>query len=992
LNPQNQIKISQLYIQSAMESSHSTASKITLIEFLNNHIIKKGNPQNKPITNTRIPGAGSTGGSYHIPESEYAAFLKLYYQHVFVHKKHEHLTETQRENDGPILVDVDFRHTYETLDRQYSKEHILDLVDIYLEEIKRMYEVDDDTAFPVFVFQKPSVNRVADKKITKDGIHVILGIQADHVTQQILREQVVKKIKEVWTDLPLKNSFDDVFDRGISTGKTAWQLYGSRKPENERYELTYVFDVKYKSDDDEFSMPERTPAQFDVANNIALLSARYKDHTSLMMKSSFIDEYMDYKRIHGIGSPGSSSPKNSVLSSSSSSLQLSSPTETVELSYGNICKIKNRDELDLYLNTFLDNLQATEYELKASYDYVMILPESYYEEGQGTYNKWVRVCWVLRNTSNKLLIVWIAFCARAKHFSFRNIPDLCDKWRKTDLKQHNGLTSRSLINWAKTDAKEKFDEVNSNSIDYFIEKTINAPCLGGKGNSGCGDYDLANVLYQIYKSNYVCVSVKSNLWYKYENHRWKLNDSATSLRTAISTQMRDLYNAKSIKTLSALLNKSNDDENVLEPAAANAAAKADPARIRATTILNIEQRLARTNDKKNIITEAKDLFYDSTFLEKMDMNPYLLCFTNGVFDFKEKLFRAGFPEDNISMCTNIDYVPLNPTKHREVMDEIHDFFAKLFPEEELREYMWDHLASSMMGTCMNQAFNIYIGDGQNGKSALIDLMKKVLGDYKGDVPISLVTEKRAKIGGLAPEIVQLKGIRYAVMQEPSKSDKINEGAMKQLTGKDSIQGRAPYMPETISFVPQFNLVVTANVFMEISSTDHGTWRRICAVPFKSLFTENPRNDDPMKPYQFQLVKNIDEKFDSWKEVFASMLVERACKTDGIVTPCSIVKEKSNEYRRQMDSMAEFVQDMLEKNSMKSVNKNELIEAYKFWYNSTINDGQVKVNFKEVCACVEKTLGVKMIDQKFKGITIKSKRKEPLYVGDDDDTTVEDIPL
>ena len=94
--------------------------------------------------------------------------------------------------------------------------------------------------------------------------------------------------------------------------------------------------------------------------------------------------------------------------------------------------------------------------------------------------------------------------------------------------------------------------------------------------------------------------------------------------------------------------------------------------------------------------------------------------------------------------------------------------------------------------------------------------------------------------GLTPEIVELKGIRYAVMQEPSKGDKINEGIMKQLTsGKDPIQGRAPYMPMTISFIPQFNLVVTANVFMKIESNDHGTWRRIRPVPFMSLFTENP---------------------------------------------------------------------------------------------------------------------------------------------------------
>lgn len=74
--------------------------------------------------------------------------------------------------------------------------------------------------------------------------------------------------------------------------------------------------------------------------------------------------------------------------------------------------------------------------------------------------------------------------------------------------------------------------------------------------------------------------------------------------------------------------------------------------------------------------------------------------------------------------------------------------------------------------------------------------EKVLGDYEGDVPLTLITQQRTKIGGLAPELVQLKGVRYAVIQEPSKGDKINEGIMKQLTGGDPIQARAPYMPQT----------------------------------------------------------------------------------------------------------------------------------------------------------------------------------------------------
>ena len=139
--------------------------------------------------------------------------------------------------------------------------------------------------------------------------------------------------------------------------------------------------------------------------------------------------------------------------------------------------------------------------------------------------------------------------------------------------------------------------------------------------------------------------------------------------------------------------------------------------------------------------------------------------------------------------------------------------------------MWEHLASCCVGTNENQTFNIYTGSGRNGKSKLAELMTKALGEYKATVPITLITQKRNSIGSTSSEIVQLKGARYAVMQEPSKGDKINEGIMKEITGGDPIQGRALFK-DTITFVPEFKLVVCTNTLFDIKSNDDGTWRRI----------------------------------------------------------------------------------------------------------------------------------------------------------------------
>jgi P4 family phage/plasmid primase-like protien len=965
-------------------------------DFLAKHTVPKGS--DKTITNTRIGNKESNiyGGSYHIPQAEYPTFFKLYYRDVIVPKKKEYLTEKQLNGNGPILVDIDFRHDYEVDERQYTKEHVDDLIDGYLEEFKKMYQLDENTKFPVYVFEKPSVNRLKEENKTKDGIHMIFGIQADHVVQQLLRQRMLVRAQDMWSDFPKTNTWEDVFDAGISKGGTNWQLYGSRKPNYERYQLTHVFEVTFDDSDSEFMRKEIPIKSFNMEENLEKLSVRYENHLSLFMKSEFIARCEQFKTVNRIGTQGTQGGGTQGMAGGgqgtlSNQLQHAPNIfQNLVLDTSALSRISNAEEMAYALNQFLDSVTEShlDYELKATYEFVNILPETYY--GDGSYSKWIRVGWVLKNTSPKLLIVWLAFSAKAKNFQYSSVRELCEKWNSFDLRKHGGLTKLSLIHWAKTDAREEYERVRRRTIDYYVEQTIKSSSASKKDSdrTGCGDFDLANVLYQLYKHEFVCVSVKANIWYQYKNNRWSEIDSGTTLRKAISVQLRDLYNQKTIGLMNTITTDDVQEETrtISEPVQPTQAEEVG--KPRSIRILNICQRLANTNDKKNIMTEAKELFYDGSFLGKMDTNPYLLCFKNGVIDFKEKIFRKGQPEDNISMCTNIDYIPLNPAIHQKTMDDINDFMNKLFPEKELCEYMWQHMASTLCGTSANQTFNMYIGVGSNGKSVLVDLLAKVLGDYKGDVPLTLVTDKRGKVGGLAPEIVQLKGKRYAVMQEPSKGDVINEGMMKQLTsGKDQIQGRAPYMPQTISFIPQFKLVVTCNTLMGVKANDHGTWRRIRAVPFKALFTDNPIEGDKEKPYQYKLDKYIDEKFDEWKEVFAAMLVNIMYETNGVVTDCDIVMAKSNEYRQSQDYISEFIRDRVSKDIGGRIKKMELNNEFSIWYMA--NYGGRGPSPKDLHEYMDKEFG-RQKNQMWTGVKIKYERDEVDVDDSDNDGTDGDI--
>lgn len=892
---------------------NTVQKSMNLTSFLKSHVIKKDSSSansSKESTNTRIGDeeSGIFGGNYHISKDEYPHFVSLVHREVFVKKNQEYLTEAQMEK-GAILVDLDLRHELTIQTRQYNQENIVELVELYLETFKTVFQFDDAAVITVYVLEKTDVNPVPKKGYTKDGIHLIISLHCDHITQQIIRKKIISQMDSIWnlSDMKITNDWDAIFDEGISTGKTNWQMFGCQKPNHAPYQLTQIYNATFDSSDQQFSLVTEDPSTFNLTKNMYKLSARYPDHYEPFMTTAFLEEYNKF-------SPGNKKRTHAV-------------NTKINVEEVDVFSITNHDQLQACLAVYLEKAskKTDKYECIEAHDYTMCLPISYY--GSGSYDKWFSVGCVLRNTSNCLFIVWLAFSAQAPNFDF-DIAKLWDFWKKFDTKNQNGLTMRSLMFWVNRDAPEKYKEVREKSVDYYIEQSIDSglfECgINDRKSVGITDFDVANVLYQLKKGLYASSSINGDGWYEFTRHRWKRIDSGYSLKNSISVEMRSLYMKKAMSINEALTNLKDEDE--LKIKALNN---------RQTKVMEIYTRLGKTNDKKNYMTEAKNMFYDSKFLESIDQNQYLLCCANGVWDFKEGVFRNGKPEDYLSKSTNIEYFPIGPDNQK-IADEITEFMKMLFPIEELREYMWNHLASTLLGIPGNQTFNNYLGGGRNGKSVLVALMAKTLGEYKADIPLTaIVTPKRTSVGGLAPEIAMLKGARYVVMQEPKQGDVINEGILKELvSGLDMISARIPYHEEPLRFYPQFKLVVCANILPEIRAQDHGTWRRIRVVPFMSLFTEKPVQNDTFKPYQYEIDPKIDEKFDSWKGVFLSMLVQRVLITGGAVPDCDIVMKASNEYKNKQDVISQFINEKIVRVPGAPILKKSTInEEFKNWHES-----------------------------------------------------------
>jgi len=864
-----------------------------------------------PSTNTRIGDKTSNicGGNYHIPVNEYSKFLQCYHDHVFTCGNMEYLTEKQLIEDGPIMIDVDLHYSPSIKERQHSIEHITDGLCIYMDKCGEILDIPDDTSVEIFIMEKPNVNCLPEK--TKDGIHIIIGLSMHKAGQVLLRERVSEELKAMWDDLPIINEWDDVLDEGIVKGYTNWQLYGSRKPGHEAYKLTNH--VIFTKSGGEWSMREKDINKFDLGTHIRKLSARYSDYP----KYDFSE---DAKTIVEDNKNNLNNKKTKTKTAKDKTLD-------------------NAANLDNFIDDMFENLESLDYKLKETHDYTMALPESYY--GPGSHNKWIRVGWALASTSPKLFTTWLKFMSRDVcrdtlkgvdgKFDWSNVPEMRAMWDTFGSSENaDGLTNRSIIYWCKRDAEDKYREIHKATVDYYIFESISSE--RDKKDRSATEYDISRTLYHMYKDEFVCVSIKNNCWYEYKTQRWFENDSGNSLRLKISGELHSAY-------LKCIMSKVNYLHTIDQT---------DPAyevsQYQLNKLCDIANYLKKTQWKNNIMKEARELFFDGDFMNKLDQNPYLLCFNNCIIDFKEKVSRKGRPDDYISKCTNIDYVKLDEVKHYDTICDIKEFFKQLFPDEELCRYMWEHLASCCVGTNENQTFNIYTGSGRNGKSKLAELMTKALGEYKATVPITLITQKRNSIGSTSSEIVQLKGARYAVMQEPSKGDKINEGIMKEITGGDPIQGRALFK-DTITFVPEFKLVVCTNTLFDIKSNDDGTWRRIRVCDFVSKFLEKPYEDEDKFPkssfpHQFKIDTTIEQKFVEWAPILMSMFVKISYEKQGKVTDCDIVMRSSDKYREGQDYMTEFDKECIKRVPDAKLKKTVVLSKFREWYESNYGRGNI----------------------------------------------------
>jgi len=298
---------------------------------------------------------------------------------------------------------------------------------------------------------------------------------------------------------------------------------------------------------------------------------------------------------------------------------------------------------------------------------------------------------------------------------------------------------------------------------------------------------------------------------------------------------------------------------------------------------------------------------------KFDADPMLLGVTNGVIDLRTGELLPTTPDLLVSKRCNVSHNPLVDCPR---------FKAALVmwqPDPEMRVFLQRYFGLCLSGL-LEQKLGFLYGLGANGKSVLIDLLVWLLGDYSLVIDSSMLMKQRFKDGkSPRPDLVALKGVRFAVGSELSDGQAFDEGEVKKLTGSDRITGRAPYAVEAVTFMPTHKLCLAGNHRPIVTDTSHSMWRRQMLISFDQVI-ETDQQDKMLS----SKLKQEGSGVLNW--LLAGL---QDYRQDGLQIPKS-VKVAVASYQSESDTLGIFIEDYYKPDPTSKTDKAECYRLYSNW--------------------------------------------------------------
>ncbi|CAO3620938.1 unnamed protein product [Cunninghamella echinulata] len=356
-------------------------------------------------------------------------------------------------------------------------------------------------------------------------------------------------------------------------------------------------------------------------------------------------------------------------------------------------------------------------------------------------------------------------------------------------------------------------------------------------------YDKAAKFACLYRDKIVCVDINNLIFYVYSDNRWRI-DHGLSFVTKLVIRF-DLYYGD------------------------------------------------KYNQRDRFIKDVAMHLYVHNFLSLLGR--YNALDFHGIsFDVHNGDLREGL---------TIDYTSLS-TCHRpshKYRQEVLCMLKDIFPDPNVLNYMLRFMGSLLIPGNRDKIFMVWSGTGNNGKSILMRLIELALNEYAVKLPTSLITGKRTDSGSATPDMAMLEKRLVAFLQEPSASERINIGMVKELTGNDTVYVRSLYEKGR-------NIEILAKMIYVVNATDRlaemekAVWNRIVVIPFVTTFVDVPRYS-----HERQRDFHLQGRLMDYAPTLLGIMIDEAryYLKEGLLS-CSVIEETTMSVKRENDNVAMYL--------------------------------------------------------------------------------------
>ena len=309
-------------------------------------------------------------------------------------------------------------------------------------------------------------------------------------------------------------------------------------------------------------------------------------------------------------------------------------------------------------------------------------------------------------------------------------------------------------------------------------------------------------------------------------------------------------------------------------------------------------------------------------MNDLDADPMLLNVKNGMVDL-----RSGelLPHDKEKHCTRICNAEYVPGAAKGSLWE--KTIQQILPNSDDLEYM--HVYSGYMATGMasEESLLFLFGDGGTGKGTFSNTLDYVLGGYSDTFDPEILLSSRNDCDGgksASPGKAKLAGLRAAWASETGLGRKLNEAALKNLTGRDDITARFLF-GQPFTFQQNAKLVISGNYMPNLKDTnDGGIRRRLRIIHFDQVFAGKEQ-------------KNLKELLREPQETAAVLdwIVQGAVTwaSDGMPELPPSVKNTLNEYYEENDWLADALAELTIPDPKGKIKASTLIDMICEWQGS-----------------------------------------------------------